>query len=203
MGAQSVFHVYDAASAEEGFRRIADEARYEYGYDCYNGTISNCDLVGRVEKVADKFSKTAYNKACKIADQKLDSVGKRCVRAIDCGVIEYRSYCYKRDTSCKAGTPKYAARYVLEDRWTGKAIGQKTFETITAAKEELISLARRGKVCVPTIEIVKKPVLVSGSPTAGVYRLVEKSYKTKPKSVPKDGWVEEIHRYVCYGWAPC
>ena len=202
MGATNVFHTFDASSAEAGFRVLADEARYEYGNDYYNGSISNCYLHGYVEKVADKYSKTAYNKACKIADKKLDRVEKRCVRALDCGVIEYRSYSYKRDTSRKADAPKYATRYVLET-WNDRPVSTKPFETVTEAKQELTRLARAGKLSGSIVEIVKKPVLVSGSPAVGTYVLNEKVTKTKPKSAPKDGWVEEIHRYVYYGWAPC
>ncbi len=54
-------------SVKDAYRALTEEAEYEYGHDSYNGTISTCELVGKIPKPEDEI---AY-------DEALDKVDKR------------------------------------------------------------------------------------------------------------------------------
>ena len=201
MGACGFVQVVDAASARQGFEILSDNARAMYGYDAYNGTISTTRFRGVAEKVADKWTKTSEKKALKLADELLDRCPKWECRAIDCGVVEYRITTLKKNTSHTATAAKYQTRFVLHDALE-KRIGSKSYATQAEAKTALLNLFKEGKIDQGAF-IVKEPVLVSGDPKVSAFYTAVKTSKSRPKSVPADAIVEEIHRFVLCGVAAC
>ena len=70
MGATNIHYTASKTfhkSARDAYRALTEEAQHEYGHDGYNGTISTCQLGGKIPKPADEI---AY-------DEALDKIDKR------------------------------------------------------------------------------------------------------------------------------
>ena len=84
MGATNFIEFGKGKTAAEAFNRLVEEAKTEYSYSLYNGTISTTTLIPGSIRVADKWSDDVREEALKVAN--LDRYGKKWEsRAIDCG----------------------------------------------------------------------------------------------------------------------
>lgn len=84
MGACNFIVFGKGATAQETFDALVSDARFEYGHDPYNGTISTTYLTGRPVRVADEWCEDVRELAIIEADAN-EWGEKREARAIDCG----------------------------------------------------------------------------------------------------------------------
>ena len=198
MGAVAFSKTIEAYSAEEAFQMLCEDARYEYGNDRYNGTISTCDM-GRVKTIADKYSKNVEKKAFKM----IKDAGygyKRVADCIDMGVVEYHTISDKKLSEKSKVKAEYRQKYViiLEDDY-GRDKEVSYWDTKTEADKEAMKLALKNNI---EYIIKKMPVKINrGSNVVTTIRLVKKVTKTKPKKAVDGTVVKELRKYMFYGFA--
>lgn len=192
MGAESFCLEAEGYSAEECYNRLVADAREEYGYGYYNGTISTCSELNFRGRNSKTFTKSELKKAYKTVEK--EDGGRKWVAAcIDCGIVSYTLRSVSRKATHKE-PPKYAVKYV---------VGKQEFNTKKDADAYLkkalldISCSRYGQVH-------KRRVLVSGTDVVTDMQVTEKTYKSRPHPKSMYGKVIlEKHHYLFYGWAAC
>ena len=189
------FIVYaEAYSPSEAYESLVEQAIYEYGNDCYNGTISTCEFVGRPVKLAEKFNKSMWEKAEAYARKK-DYGSKWEARCLDLGVSKYITREVKNARTHK-DSPVYKTKFcVMDCNSIIKQFDEKK-KADEYAKKRILDTGSK-YVCVK-----KKRMLVSGTDTVSDFTLVEKEYKSKPKNTTGKT-VTEKHWYAFYGLAGC
>ena len=193
MGAQSFCHIVESTSVSKAFNDLVAEARYEYGSDAYNGTISTCGLAGRPAKTYAKYSKEVEREAYDFVKEK-EFGQKWTAQYIDLGVCGYEMITVKRKG--RKSDAKFQMMYNVYDL-NGKRIAS---EKIKADAE-----SRAMKYAYETGEdafIMKEQTGVTGSPLVCNVSVEKKRYDKKPR-IPRGPGKElvEIHKYMFYGWA--
>ena len=200
MGATNFAIEWTGTDYEQGFRRLANEAEREYGWDSYNGTISTTRLSRtRPHKIADRYTKTA-DKRAEAYLEKVDYGRKWETQVLDLGITGYEISKFVKVPHTKADA-QFQTRYVAyADSYE---IGTyKTAAEARAALEDAIARPRYSKTRYFHAE--KKSVKVAGkSTTTCAYERQTRVTKTKPKTTPKGATVTPIHKFVFYGWASC
>lgn len=181
------------------FEELANDARDEYGYDGYNGTISTC-CFGRITKRFEKYSKTNEKKAYEFVEK--ESYGtKRNADVVDMGVVEWRVTTIKKKTYSDQ-KPVYRMKYVaLESTGVFQEPNElKAFDTKKEADDYVLKIAIKHPNRSYRVEY--SSVLISGSPTVTRFEKEVKAYKSKPNLKPMaNRIVEPVHKYLFYGWA--
>ena len=211
MGATNFATAIDAYDANEAFRTLVGDAESEHGWDPYNGTISTTSFNGRANRVADLYQTAdqrdkANAKARDIIEK--DDWGKKWEsRCLDLGVVEWHVISWKKMPR-KQGTkaPKYVTKYSI--KCDGRPIERNVmYDTLADAKKALNMLMRAGELpdqgFYLTIDKVSVLDRNGGLPQMTAYERVTKTYKSKPKSLPKGAVAKAVHHYVFYGWASC
>lgn len=195
MGACEVSAVRSGLNANSVFDALRDEAKHEYGYDAYNGSFSTCGLT-RVHRMFSTYKKGNEDKAFKFLENR--NIDKRDVEAVDLGV---RGYVVKKYKYVK-GKNSLKLRYVVTKTSQGNSMEYaKIFTSLDNAKAYALKASMEtGK----TYEVTKRYVDEKSHEQSVGYTTIEsKEYKNKPKRIPKDAVVREVHVYAFYGWAAC
>lgn len=201
MGAQNFSIVGYGTSPREVFDGLVQDAEYEYGHDSYNGTISTCSL-GRMKKVADKYTKSVDDKAHKIIEDE-DYGEKWEARVLDLGVVRYELYSAKKVTHKAKRVAEYRQRFVvLNIDPFGKDKVVSHFATKKEADDEALRLI--AKYPKNDYAVAKRSININnGDDIVTDFKTEKKIRASKPKSVPKGSILREVHKYVFYGWAAC
>lgn len=204
MGAQAFEETILAPTAKEGFDILYNEAIYQFGREAYNGTISTCSMARRpFYTFKDSYKESNYKKAMKMIED--DDYGEKWIaKYIDLGVVEYRLMKPKKINTEKE-KPKYKLSYVVKenDYMSSKntTIHNKlSFDTKSEAVSKAMQLASNNN---KTYCINREYVIEKGNPEVARIEIEEKSYKSKPKNIPKGCAIKEIHKYIFFGWASC
>lgn len=193
MGAQAFSESIKSHSAKEGFNILAERAIECHGSDSYNGTISTCEF-GSCKKRFDKYSEKNIKEAYKYIED-INYGEKWQADYIDLGVVEYKVI--KAVKESYENSPKYKLKYIVED-FRGAKID--SFMTKTEAINKASELVTKN---MKSYRITKDYDLVEGNNLLVRCLPEEKSYKTKPKKIPKGSRLVEIHEYLFFGWASC
>ena len=204
MGATNFVETVLAKTAREGFESLSENARYEYGNDGYNGTISTCSMANRPFYIfKDSYKKSNDEKAMEMIEN--DDYGEKWLaKHIDLGVVEYKIIKPKKINTEKE-KPKYTLAYTVKpiDYLCNQGRGYyniPSFKTKTEAVNKAMELASKDNA---EYFVSKEYVLNEGNSEVARIELEEKSYKTKPKNIPKGCRLIEIHKYMFFGWASC
>lgn len=223
MSTCDIHYTIDACSPKEAYEKLCTAEHFESGYAPYNGTITTTSIIGEVSHttygVNGRVTPASIKKAQKIGDE-LNDVNKRQCRAIDCGIKEWQVLSFKKQPSTKA-TMQFQAVYTImandepfiepthnNKYFMRKATAPENYKTIAEARKHLNELLTNHVDAFRdawSIKIVKRmiPVDESASDVAVEYVPTRKVLKSKPKSVPSNSIVMEIHTYVIYGLACC
>lgn len=192
MGAVSFIKFVTATNAREAFEKLTGEAKYEYGHDSYNGTISTCGF-GRCRGSFGVYTEDVREKAYSLIEK--DGNGEKWVADyIDCGVVHYLT----RTTEVvrKEPTSVYRQKFVVLDEM-GKIpspmrrhVFDKKTEAVARAKELALSTGN-------DYQVAKRPVSLDGSDISAT--IVVKEQKTKKPM--KNAYSVEEHMFCFYGWA--
>lgn len=199
MGAQAFTRLAKGTSAREVFDMLCEDARYEYGNDSYNGTISTTNL-RRVTKVADKYSETSKKKGYKMVEE--DDYGQKWeCDCLDLGVVEYKVTTVKKVTEHPKKTADYKMMFCVCKAYNNDVI--KKCKTKKEADDWAVDYI--GKNTNDSLVVRKMYVNVnSGSDITTSFDKTVKTYKSKPNLKPMTGrTVEAVHMYLFYGWAAC
>ena len=200
MGACNFATEWTGTDYQAGFRRLQQDAEWEYGYDPYNGTISTTSLYGRPVKIAERYSATAAKKAQKWINEHEDNVPKRECRVLDLGIVGYEVSKFVKVPHTKADV-QFQTRFVAyaDERSIGT---YKTAAEARAALENAMGFSRYANT--ERFHVEKESVRVAGKSTTTVaYERQTRIAKTKPKTTPKGATVTPVHKFVYYGWAAC
>lgn len=194
MGAVSFYHEVEGASASKCFDILVEQARRLHGFDSYNGTISTCEL-GRVKKVADKYSESVKKKAKQMIED--DNYGQKWVATcLDLGVVRYEVISATKSPVTAKEKAKFVQKYVVMEDYQP----YKHYDTKSEAEEAALEMALHypnAYYCV-----CKRPVNVNhGEEKTSEIKITTDVKKTKPKTVKKNSKVHEIHKYIFYGLA--
>lgn len=203
MGAESYILQAIAESPEEAYKGLVEEARDEYGYDPYNGTISTTDGFEMAypsynpKNVTKKSIKDAYDYI------KRDNNGRKyTATCIDCGIKGY----ILREVSRKAThkePPRYETCYecvVMGERGNDEVI--QSYPTKQQADKYMKRYLLHNVAEFPRVRKTRK--LVSGTDTVTDFTVKSKTYKSRPH--PKnmeDKQIIELHGYIFYGFGAC
>lgn len=201
MGAQNFSIVGYGTSAREVFEGLVQDAEYEYGHDSYNGTISTCSL-GRMKKVADKYTKSVDGKAHKIIEDE-DYGVKWEARVLDLGVVRYELYSAKKVAHKAKKVAEYRQRFVILNL---DSCGREKMVSHFATKKEADDEALRLIAQYPKNDYVvaKRSINVNrGDDVVTEFKTETKVRASKPKTIPKGSILREVHKYIFYGWAAC
>lgn len=191
MGANAFIETIKAYDARSGFNNLVEHAINTHGADSYNGTISTCEFGSCKKKFAnysEKNRKEAYEYI-----ESVDNGSKWDADYIDLGVVEYTLV--KPVKKSYENSPKYKLKYVVED-FRGTKID--SFITKTEAIDKASELATKN-MC--DYRVTKDYDLVEGNNLLVRCSYETKSYKTKPKNIPKNSMLKEVHEYIFFGWA--
>ena len=198
MGACSRIVTIDATSGKEAFQIIYDEDLIEYGEDSYNGSFSTTHYIGpyRGVDLSNKdFSKSTEEIAMAARDNILERTSKWEATTVNMGIVGYRA----TKNVIKSTKLKLETRYVLENSKTGKTYLLNA-KTTTDAKKSL-----EGNI--NEYDTVKKVYIdPSNKSKTGVLfekETITKTYKKRPKTVPKGFKLETIYKFMVIGWCAC
>lgn len=195
MGADSFVVKDSGRSVSEVFNKLVEDAVYEFGNDCYNGTIATCDL-GRCIKSFDTYDKDNETFAKYIIKEHHNGVKGR-ADYIDLGVCGYEEVTIKR-TKMKVDI-KTETRYGVFDEVCEKLVHRDAhFETPAEAEAFAKEWSKKGCDC----NIVKFKRKISGNDIIVKYTTETKRTEKKPRK-KKNTEIYPIHRYVFYGYASC
>lgn len=195
MGASPFVCEMEATSAQEAFDYLVDEAIKEYGVDCYNGTISTCSL-SRIRQIAPEYSDDVKSKALEIIDGE-DNGHKWEAECLDLGRICYQIVKIKK--TAVATISRGRGYMVIKYDSNGNSNPCRPFSKKTDAEafagEQVLEVGGIYEVAkiVPNEDICQN--IVSRFSTT-----ITESDK-KPKTIPKNAVLKEIHEYMFFGWA--
>jgi len=200
MGAVSYCFEVEGRTPKEVYDTLVNDARHEYGFDPYNGTIATTDGYNLVGMENNRpFTKTTMKKAYDRV--KKDDGGKKWTASIiDCGITKYQLREVSRKATHKE-TPKYETTFeCLFGKYEEKVVG--SFK----AKEEADNFMKKylldHAVDYPRVRKTRK--LISGTDTVTDFSITDKIYKSRPHPKSMKGKrIIEIHKYVVYGYAAC
>ena len=181
-------------SANQAYADLVEDCIYEGGNDPYSGTFSTCSLV-RVHKIADKFSE----KNVKVGEKMLygllekGDIYKRTAHGADLGVDHYEIIRPKFKKI--AGTPK--VMFCVEcDRDTYP----KRFTTMKDAQAYALKMSVSQNM---EYYVTKRYCYLNGNEKIGVAEPDVRICKSKPKKIPKNAVLREVHKYYFVGLAAC
>lgn len=196
MGAKEFANDVFSISAKEGFNYLVSEAIYEKGNDRYNGTISTCEL-GSCKLRFPKYLESNKKKAYDFIDK--NNSAKHIANYIDLGVFHYQVVTVKKVTL--KNPPSYKLSYVVKAGVLEPVI-VKSFDNKTKADDYAVELQLKNPE--RTYRVTKEYVLVKGSSIVTEIKTETKVYKSKPNLKPmKNRVIQEVHKYIFYGWASC
>ena len=204
MGAISFVEAINASSAREGFNKLVKEAIYSHGNDSYNGSISTCSL-GRITKLADKYTKSVEKKAWKKIEAEDNGV-KWEARCLDLGIVGYEIISAKKIAPKTQEKAKFVTKFVVCHNAYPGVSDVKYFNTKTEADNYAMEMSLKGSGESGEYFVVKKPVNIekSGSEVVSEFEVTKVRKTSKPKTTSKANQkVVEIHKYIYYGWAAC
>lgn len=191
MGAQSFSLRIRDDNINQAYNYLVDKAIENNGRDPYNGTISTCEL-GSCKKRFDNYSEKNIKEACRYIES-IDYGQKGVANYIDLGAVEYKII--KPVKRTYDNTPKYKLMYIVENSMGNKV---ESFLTKTQAVNKALELATKN---MESYRVTKDYDLIEGNNLLVRCSLEEKTYKTKPKSIPKNCVLKELHEYILFGWA--
>ena len=206
MGAISFFEIGEGIDAFDAFSKRCADAEEQFGKSEYSGTIATTVLVDGVKKLADVYSPEIEDYAYEYADSQ--GFGSKWEsRCLDLGVCEYRVTTVNKPR-IKKETLKYETRFVVSYALPPNVSGHvntKPLEIkIVETKAEAEEIARNyALVNAVNVVVKKQKVPVSGTEEVSRFECTTKVYKSKPKRIPKDAHMTEIHMYAFYGFAGC
>lgn len=190
MGAVSFIQWIDAENPREAYEKLTEDARREYGYDSYNGTISTCSM-GRERRSFNAHNKDVEKKVYEY----IRSVGngeKWVADYVDGGVVFYVTR--TPIVTKKEVTSVYRQKFVVLDlmgnipRPMKQHIFDKKTDALNKCKELAISTGG-------DYQVAKRPVRLEGNDVAATVEVKEqRTSKPKKGSIP-------FRRYYFYGWA--
>lgn len=203
MGATDFTHLREGYNVKDVFNELKNEMRDEYGYDSYNGTISNSSL-GRKRMSFDKYTKTNEKKAFDIVEKEISDGYKNEAHYIDLGVIEYHLLTVKKKNVSK-DKPVYKMKFVVDVeemyyfRNMAMNVRSKSFDTKTEADK--YAMEQTMKTLIPH-KVTKEYVLEKGCAELTETYIEKKAYKSKPKIKDMTNkQLLEVHKYLFYGLA--
>lgn len=182
MGACDVHAIGYGATAGEAFDAIVEDCILRYGDDQYNGKISTCSLQ-KCYRNFDIYKKGNEEKAWKFLEKL--NVDKRDAYAVDLGVKYYEV----RKCRFVKGTGSFKVQF---------CVNRKIFNTLKQAKDYALAYAKQTK---EKAVVTKKYVNQNGDDTFGYVDVSVKEYTKKPKRIPDNATIREIHAYCFYGMA--
>lgn len=195
MGAQSFIHTVEASSAREAYESLVAEARHNRGHDSYNGTISTCSM-GRCRQSYASPTKANEKKAYQYIEDH-DNGQKWTADYIDLGVVKYVKTSVKKVV--RTYDAKYKQKFCVINMENGRRLD--ACDTKGEADEKAMKHTLDGK----WVTVIKDMVKLSGNNTVSEFKVETKTYTSKPKinKSEKHVRVNEIHKYIFYGWASC
>jgi len=179
-------------SVNDAYEKLVKECQEEHGNNPYSGDFNTCDLV-RLHRVASTYTKANEDKAFKMLYELLENgtINKWTAHGADLGVDHYEVI--------KPKFVKTAGNYKLMYR-VSDGIHGKNFANLNDAKEYAMKKAveKDGRWGVH-----KMYVSDDGKDYMGYAEVEVKTYKAKPKSVPKGAVLKEVHQYAFVGLAGC
>lgn len=190
MGACEVCRTEYGKSFKEAYRKVVRDDREDYGNDAYNGSFTTCSLQ-RTFRIADVYKKGNEKKAWeRIKDIDID---KRDAYGVDMGVCRYEVVKCRTE---KRGTGKTEAKYCVESD-ADESGRFKAFGTLAEAK----AYAERKSLEDGCSCYISKRYLTDGDDWLFHTKIETKEYRSRPKSIPKNAVLNEIHAYYFYGLA--
>lgn len=195
MGATKFCTIAQGHNVNEVFNRLVEEAKREYGTDCYNGTISTCTLHGTPAKTFENYKPENDVEAVNYVQR--HNYGEKWVaNFIDLGVCGYEIVEVSRNRNDNTAT--FAKMHVVYNE-DGKAICKE--KQLKVAKEKAVDYALEHGC---DVHIKYEYIKVQGSSVVCEYTCKRTFSKTMPyvkenqrrKIVP-------VHKYMFYGWAAC
>lgn len=196
MGASSFVNEVIAATAEEGFRKLVENAIDRYGNDHYNGTISTCSMGRCTKTINTKFDENKhYNEA--IEHIRSNDYGSKWVaNYVKAGIVNYRVTTVE-EIVVKHGDAK--SIYVIYDRTTKKQVAS-SYDKLKS-KEIAMEYAKNN----PGVSLyIRRETIYSNRENDDLYR-----YKTttrfvdKPIKGKKNELCVPVYKFYFYGWAAC
>lgn len=194
MGACSFVNEVIAATAEEGFRKLVENAIDRYGNDHYNGTISTCSM-GRCTKIIDgKYTDKNRDEAY-LHIKANDNGSKWSAHYVKAGIIGYRITTVE-EIVVKHGDAK--SIYVIYDENNKKV--KSSYDKLKC-KSLAMEYAKEN----PGVSLyIRRETVYSNNENDDLYR-----YKTterivdKPIKGKKNELCVPIYKFYFYGWAAC
>mgnify|MGYP006268289669 CR=1 FL=1 len=183
MGASFFQTTYRGRTLSDAYNRAVEDAVYEYGNDPYNGTIATTTVFSVVDKTRDY--KASGKTLSEYIDIWADKGEKRQCFAICLEEPKVNSSKIKSKVEhiVEKGTKKWVLRYLVNDRFGDKFIG----EFVT--KGDAVKAARKyTESSLRSSEITMERKLEKGSPV-----VAKIEYKRSVKE--KDG------KWIFFGWA--
>ncbi len=198
MGSASYFGEVIGISPDDAYRALCKENIRQYGNDYYSGvmnfsnsTLGNCFYSFDVYKTTEK-AKKERQRVYKQAEDNLENMTTGRIKYIDLGVIGYQLVT-PVITNTKAN-PKYKLAYVIYTGITEKRRDEAN--TLTEAKE----LLKKYALSYDDVYCRKEYVKVQGNNIVMKAETKVKTVKSKPKTIPKNAKLREVHRYCFFGW---
>ena len=194
MGAEAFCIVTENTDARKAFNALVEQARYDYGNEPYNGTISTCSM-GRCTRSYDQFSQEVLEEAYALVESR-EGGQKWVAQYIDLGVCGYETVEIKRQS--RKSDAKFKMGYVLYDE-DGKYRGDAN--TKGEAEGKAMKLAYENNM---TITIKKEHRRISGNSVVCEVSLKRAFSEKRPRLTRAPGKeIVPIHKYMFYGWASC
>lgn len=187
MGSCIVETIELGRNAHDAYDNVVEECLREYGDDTYNGSFSTCSL-DFVHNLSKDGSLISEEKARKFLEDR--DVEKWTAEAVDMGIHHYE---VRKCRVLPVKSPK--TLYAVQ----GKNYFR-SFDTLAKAKDATKALALEHGATETPFTIVK----YCGEPNGlsyGEAKVEVKTYKKRPKKIPANAVLAEIHQYYFMGCA--